>query len=709
MTMLSDRAFDDKASALLRQFYGYNSFRPNQLEIIKTAMRGRDSLVLMPTGGGKSICYQIPAMLAESGVVVVVSPLIALMNDQVAALTSNGIPAAAVHSNQSEAVNRSIMEHLISAKIKILYISPERLISDIDRWSTELPVVLFAIDEAHCVSQWGHDFRPNYVRLAILKERFPRVPVMALTATADRLTRDDIVTQLRLDNPQRFVSSFDRPNISITVMPNPGAAKRINIIMDIVRRYSDDSGIIYCLSRKTAEQLALDLSARGIRALPYHAGLSPQKRSEAQDLFINGRLQVVCATVAFGMGIDKSNIRYVIHTNMPANMESYYQEIGRAGRDGLPAEALMFYSMSDVITLRKWADESGRVQINRDKLNTMLDFAQAKVCRRRMILNYFNESSDRDCGNCDVCRKPPVRIDGTVIVQKAISAILRTSESVTTGQLVDILHGNPRADIVARGFHLIKTFGAGRELSSEIWRGYILQMVQLGLLDVSYENHNRLKVTDQGRRVIASREVVRLAEYVPSAAGNARSANKPKIAPVDQLLSDLKKLRATIASKEGIPPYIVLSDKVLVELQREQPVDIDEFSRIEGVSAVKVARYWQPFVGLIRKFKNMSAVAPTGSSQEATLILYRSGLTPAEIARERNLSVSTVYAHLTELVRKNRIDDLSRLISKGDYVRIMEAYRSNPTGYYHQLTDMPPKLPQLAVAISDLLLHRRQQ
>jgi len=708
---LSDPAgIEARATALLRRFYGYDSFRPNQLEIIRTAVAGEDSLVLMPTGGGKSICFQIPALLADPGVTVVISPLIALMNDQVASLTANGIPAAAVHSNQPEEVNRGIMDNLISSRIKILYISPERLIMDIERWSADLPVVLFAIDEAHCVSQWGHDFRPNYVKLAVLREKFPRVPVMALTATADRLTRDDIVRQLGLRDPHRFLSSFDRPNISLTVEPNPGKTKMINRIAELVRHYGDDSGIIYCLSRKGAEDMAAELHSRGFRVAVYHAGLTPEQRTAAQEMFINGELQAVCATVAFGMGIDKSNIRYVVHTSLPANMESYYQEIGRAGRDGLPAEALMFYSIADVITLRKWADESGRATVNREKLRVMFEFAQAKVCRRRMILNYFNETTDRDCGNCDVCRNPPVHIDGTVIVQKALSAVLRTGQKVTAGMLVDILRGNSPADVVAGGFHLIKTFGAGRDMSAEMWRAYISQMIQLGLLDIAYGDHNHLKVTSQGHDVITSRRKVQLALHVPHKAVGRRAAAdcKSGLSPLDKLLADLRELRNRIASKEGVPPYIVFSDKTLVELQSALPVDITEFSRVEGVSERKAVKYWRPFVGLIRKFRNLPAAAPEGSSVEATLMLYEAGLTPGEIAAERSLSPVTVYSHLVQLVRADRLTDVSRLISRADYVRVMEAYKRSPREYYKELADMPRGLPQLAVALSDMFLRRRR-
>ncbi len=502
----------ERALALLRRFYGYKSFRPGQWGVIEAVMSGRDAVVLMPTGGGKSMCYQMPALLSARGCVVVVSPLIALMNDQVQALTANGIPAAAVHSGNPDSYNREVMDGVFAGKIKLLYISPERLMADIDRWSPDMPVTLFAIDEAHCISQWGHDFRPVYTSLAGLKQRRPDVPVLALTATADRLTRDDIVRQLCLRNPYCRLGSFDRPNLTLRAFPNPGPAGRVRYIIDMVRKYPRGSGMVYCLSRKSAETLNARLRARGVRSCVYHAGLDPEARDAAHKAFLDGSVQVVCATVAFGMGVDKSNIRWVVHNNMPPNIESYYQEIGRAGRDGLPAEATLFYSYGDVITLRQFVAESGRVSVNQEKLRRMDAYAHARVCRRRVLLSYFSEEAVQDCGNCDICLNPPVRFDGTVLAQKALSGVMRTQCNVGVFTLVDILRGSQRQELRQRGYDRLKTFGVGADLSREEWMDYLGQMIQLGVFEVAYERGNVLRPTPLGMRILRGEERLELSK-----------------------------------------------------------------------------------------------------------------------------------------------------------------------------------------------------
>lgn len=700
-----------RASGLLSRFYGYSTFRPLQLEIISTAMQGRDSVVLMPTGGGKSICYQMPALLSD-GVVIVVSPLIALMKDQVTALASNGIPAAAVNSMQTEEENRDILEQLYSGRVRILYISPERLLTEIDRWSRDMNIALFAIDEAHCISQWGHDFRPGYTQLRRIKEIYPHVPVMALTATADRLTRDDIAAQLNLHDPRLFIGSFDRPNISLRVMTNPGKTQRVNYICSMIERYRNDSGIVYCLSRKTAEEMDKQLRGRGFRSAVYHAGLSVSERNAAQDRFINGELQVVCATVAFGMGIDKSNIRWVVHNNMPRNIECYYQEIGRAGRDGAKAEAVMFYSYADIATLRSFVDESGQQAINSEKLARMKEYSEASLCRRRILLSYFNETMDHDCGNCDVCLDPPERIDGTVLVLKALSAIVRINGGAGITMLIDILRGMSRQELVQRGYDRIKTFGAGRDMSFGEWNAYISQMIQLGLIDIAYDDHNHLKITPYGRRILDARSEVLLAKYTPmeSRRGAKRRAveEKPQLSPAEQLLELLKGVREKIARKEQVPPYIVFTDKALLEMVRVEPLDMESFSKVEGVGERKTVKYWRPFVTAIRKFKGITEKFGTGLSVEETLLLLNAGYDVTAIAEAKNIKPYTVYMHLVELINNDKLTDFSAIITREQYLRVMEVVKAHPDTYYEILNDeMPAGLPRVAIAVSDFLLRKK--
>lgn len=713
MSMMNKEEIKERAEALLRRFYGYNSFRPLQLEIITSAVEGRDSVILMPTGGGKSICYQIPALLSEGGMTIVVSPLIALMKDQVTALTSNGIPAAAVNSLQSDEENRHILEQLFSGRVKILYISPERLLTEIDRWSRDLPVSLIAIDEAHCISQWGHDFRPDYTRLSRIKELFPHVPVMALTATADRLTRDDISTQLRLRDPLLFLGSFDRPNISLRVINNPGKKGRLRYISTLIERYRYDAGIVYCISRKAAESMDADLRALGYRSAVYHAGLSMTERNRAQDRFINGDLQVVCATVAFGMGIDKSNIRWVVHNNMPGSIESYYQEIGRAGRDGVKAEAVMFYSYSDLITHQSFVEESGQQSVNAEKLKRMREYAEASLCRRRILLSYFNETTDHDCGNCDVCLNPPERMDGTVIAQKAMSAIIRTEGQTGFSMLIDILRGAARQDLIQRGFHLIKTYGAGRDLSFAEWNCYLSQLIQLGLVDIAYNEGNHLKVTAYGAEVLRERREVTLARYKePERRKSGRKREEPEmpeLKPAERLLAELKEVRLKLARKEQVPPYIVLSDKVLLELVRLEPTDMEAFSKVEGVGEKKTVKYWKPFVTAIRKFKGIAEPLGTGLSYEETLLLLNSGYDVAGIAATKGIKERTVYGHIVNLIREDRLTDFSSVITREQYLRVMAVAKENPEEMYTVLAgEMPLGLPAVALAISDYLLRRKQ-
>lgn len=600
---------------LLKKFFGYASFRPLQAEIIQHILSKKDSLVLMPTGGGKSICFQLPAIYLP-GTAIVVSPLIALMKDQVEGLIANGIPAAALNSTQSDEERQQIKQLCIRGKIKLLYISPERLMGEVNYLLSRIDISLVAIDEAHCISQWGHDFRPEYTQLAILKERFPNIPLVALTATADKITRSDIIEQLRLENPKTFISSFDRPNLSLTVLRGFDGKEKTKAIVHFIKARRGQSGIIYCLSRKSTEALAEKLSLLGVNAVAYHAGMSLQQRETAQNDFINDRVNVVCATIAFGMGIDKSNVRWVIHYNMPKCIEGYYQEIGRAGRDGLKSETLLFYNYADVIMLRKFAEESGQSEINREKLQRMQRYCESDICRRRILLNYFNEETEHDCGNCDVCLHPPMRFDGTVLVQKALSAIIRTGQQIGMPMLIDILRGSYRNELLSKGYNRLKTYGVGKDLSYREWIEYIYQMLQLGYIEIDYVHSNLLKVTPLGNKVLYGEQTATLAvireqevekETVTAQKPTARkNRDSQTIRPLvtdsveETLLDALKQLRSKIAKKENVPAYLIFSDKSLNDMVVKRPVTLTEFSEITGVGDAKLEKYGKVFVALIR-------------------------------------------------------------------------------------------------------------
>ncbi|WP_046744847.1 DNA helicase RecQ [Kordia zhangzhouensis] len=656
-------------TSTLKEYFGYDSFRPLQKEIIQSIFEGNDNLVIMPTGGGKSICYQLPALLLE-GITIVVSPLIALMKDQVDGLTTNGISAAFLNSSQSETEQQDIFAKIDEGTIHLLYTAPESL-SYLEPIFNRQKISLIAIDEAHCISSWGHDFRPAYTNLGYLKNRFPTVPMIALTATADKATREDIVNQLNIPNAIQHIASFDRKNLKLEVRP---ANNRIQQITNFITKRSAESGIIYCLSRKTTEQVAEKLQNVGFNAIAYHAGISHEQRSQIQEDFINDTCQIICATIAFGMGIDKSNVRWVIHYNLPKNIEGYYQEIGRAGRDGLPSDTLLFHSYGDVIQLQKFAENSGNVDVQLAKLNRMKEYADALSCRRKILLNYFGELISEDCGNCDVCLNPPQFFDGTVIAQKALSAVARVKEQEPIGTVIDVLRGAQNATILNKGYQELKTYGIAKNIAWLDWKQYITQLVNQGFLEIAFHDSNKLKLTTFAKDVLFKGKKVALANLIEIKEITEAQQTKKTKAKKDSLFERLRKLRLQIAQEEDVPAYQIFNDATLREMEAERPMSDEEFIRINGVGRAKMMNYGYDFIKEIIAFsKEKKKKTRKVDTTLKTYELYQKGMSIEEIAIERKLAETTIYSHLSKLYAQGKDIDMMQFIDIQDLESIRKA------------------------------------
>jgi len=596
----------DAALNILQKTYGYRSFRGEQAEIVEHVISGKSAFVLMPTGGGKSLCYQIPSLI-RPGVGIIISPLIALMQDQVDALTQLGVKAAAINSSMSGADIARTKRQIRAGELDLVYVAPERLLmDDFLALLHESTIALFAIDEAHCVSQWGHDFRPHYTQLAVLAEQFPHVPRLALTATADTPTRKDIVERLHLADGRTFVSGFDRPNIHYSIVLKENPQKQI--LQFIKQTHPRDSGIVYCLSRKMTDEMAEWLVTQGCKALPYHAGMAAEARARNQERFLREDNIIMVATIAFGMGIDKPDVRFVAHMNIPKNIEAYYQETGRAGRDGLPANALMLYGMQDAAMQRNFIEESGapdaQKRIENQKLSALLGLCEAASCRRKIVLEYFGDASE-PCQNCDTCRNPPVTFDGTVAAQKALSCSYRTGQRFGVGYLVDVLLGKSDERMSRFGHDQISTFGIGAEFSKSEWQSVFRQLVALHLLTVDGSEYGGLKITPQGHAFLKQKETLRLRKFAGKAKAIVSTSARTEAAfenEIDRdLFAALKVTRLELAREQNVPPYVIFHDKTLRELAIQKPLSLFALSNISGVGEKKMERYGQVFLDVISR------------------------------------------------------------------------------------------------------------
>ena len=653
----------------LKSNFGYDSFRLEQQKIIENVLAKKDTLVIMPTGGGKSICFQLPALFFE-GITLVISPLIALMKDQVDSLKANGISATYFNSSQTEEEQQHVFDVIVNKEVRLVYVAPESL-QLLQNILHQNYISCIAIDEAHCISSWGHDFRPSYKQLAFLKKSLPDVPVIALTATADKATQEDILEQLAIPNATRFISSFNRENIALEVRP---ANDRVQQITKFINRRPNESGIIYCLSRKATEQLAAKLSQSGIDVRPYHAGLSFEERAETQESFIKDDVQIICATIAFGMGIDKSNVRWVIHYNMPKNIEGYYQEIGRAGRDGLPSNALLFHSYADVIQLRQFIANTANQEVQEAKLERMKQFSEATVCRRKILLSYFGELIEENCGNCDVCKNPPQFFDGTVIAQKALSAIYRLQGKEAMGTVIDVLRGAQNAAILDKNYQLLKTYGVGKEISWRDWQHYLIQLVNQGFCQIAFHLNNTLQLTEFSEKVLFKGEKVELTTptEISKESPKQEKVSKKKTSTSNTLFERLRKLRYRIAEEENIAAYLIFSDATLRELEIQRPQTDEEFLAISGVGQRKLEVYGGEFMEEIKTFIKEKKKGKKDTTLE-TYKLYQEGLSVEDIAIQRGLKEQTIFSHLAKLYLEGKDISLDKFIDANTLKLIQNA------------------------------------
>lgn len=653
----------DTIHSLLKTHFGYDSFRPNQEQIINDILNGKDILAIMPTGGGKSLCFQLPALVLE-GTAIVISPLIALMKDQVDALRANGIAAAFYNSSQQSEVQNETLAQLTQGNLELLYVAPESL-TNLLPYLLELKISLVAVDEAHCISSWGHDFRPAYTQLGYLKKQFPDTPIVAFTATADKATQADILTQLNIPKAAVHLASFDRRNLYLEVRPG---TNRMNQILKFLKSRGNESGIIYCLSRKSTETVASKLKSSGFKAKAYHAGLDSEKRNAIQEDFINDRVPIIVATIAFGMGIDKSNVRWVIHYNMPKNIESYYQEIGRGGRDGLAAYNLLFYSFADVIQLRQFIQGSSNETYQIAKLERMQQFAEALSCRRVALLNYFGEHLTEPCGNCDICKAPPHYFDGTILTKKVCSAVYRLKETEALGMVVDVLRGAQNVQVLEKGYQHIKTYGAAKDISWLDLQQYCVQMINQGILEIRFHENGRLLLTPLANKILFEDQQVRLATLQKMTAETIEN----KTLKEGSLFEKLRRIRSIIAIEENVPAYIIFSDASLKDMEAKMPLTESEFATVLGVGQVKQDKYAERFLKVIAEHqptRRKSKVPTHLQSYE----LFKQGKTIEEISAIRGFKPDTIFGHIIKMHEDGEAIDLHQFISTEDIDIIRKA------------------------------------